>query len=139
MFGWVRADGQGRVSAVSVKKPLSAEPIHDRVILGLFTFKKARTFLEALARLENKGGAVNGEYYPDACAAEALAAGLGVRVFDVDGFFCWGTPDELRTYQYWQKFFHRCPRHPYKLTKHPGLERGEALAASYDGFKQEFA
>ncbi|MBI4677631.1 MAG: NTP transferase domain-containing protein [Elusimicrobia bacterium] len=138
MFGWVKADPGGRVTEVAVKRPLSAEPIRDRVILGLFTFKKIRRFLEALKALEARAGAVNGEYHVDSCAGEALAAGLRVHAFDVEGFACWGTPEELRTYQYWQKFFHRCARHPYDLAKHQGLERAGALAASFEGFRQGF-
>ncbi|MBI5622196.1 MAG: NTP transferase domain-containing protein [Elusimicrobia bacterium] len=138
MFGWVKAGPAGRVTAVGVKEPVSSNPMADRVILGIFTFKKVRHFHETLKALESGPTPACGEYHVDGCVAEAVRMGLGVYAFDVRAAACWGTPEELATYLYWQKFFHRCARHPYDLAAHPGLEDPKALEASFEGFKQEF-
>ncbi|MFA6317685.1 MAG: NTP transferase domain-containing protein [Elusimicrobiota bacterium] len=138
-YGWVKAEGDGRVSEIGVKRPLSSEPIRDRVILGVFMFKSPRYFQKALDSLLAGPRRPAGEVHVDHCAEEALRLGMSVRAFDVDGFACWGTPEELATYRYWQKFFHRASRHPYDLSRHPGLEGAEILAASFEGFRQEYA
>jgi hypothetical protein len=33
----------------------------------------------------------------------------------VDSFISWGTPNDLRTFEYWQSCFSKWPQHPYKL------------------------
>ena len=37
----------------------------------------------------------------------------GMRNFEVDHYICWGTPDDLHTYRYWQEFFNKVNWHPY--------------------------
>ena len=33
--------------------------------------------------------------------------GLKVGIFEVEKYICWGTPDDLKTYNYWKKFFEK--------------------------------
>jgi NDP-sugar pyrophosphorylase family protein len=101
MYGWVAADRDGEITGVSVKKPL-ATPAKDPVVTGAFTFKKAADFVRAAERMIAQNRAVNGEFYVDECINDAIALGLRGVIFDVDAYLCWGTPDDLRTYQYWR-------------------------------------
>lgn len=114
MFGWIDADDDGRIHAISVKQPL-ADPNHDLIVLGTFTFRRASDFHAAVARMCERDGRVNGEYYIDTCINDALALGLRCNVFEVDSYLCWGTPNDLRTFEYWQSCFHKWNGHPYRL------------------------
>ena len=38
-------------------------------------------------------------------------------MFEIDHYFCWGTPNELKTFQYWQSCFNKWTSHPYKIEK----------------------
>ena len=29
---------------------------------------------------------------------------LKVKVFEIDTYLCWGTPDDLKTYEYWRDY-----------------------------------
>lgn len=113
MYGWIDADGD-RVRGVSVKTPL-ADPAHDPVIVGSFTFRRMGRFLDASGRLFARDGRINGEFYVDSLVEDALAVGLDCRLFEIDRYLCWGTPDELATFEYWQSCFHKWPYHPYRL------------------------
>jgi NDP-sugar pyrophosphorylase family protein len=115
-FGWIAADKGGAITGVSVKKPL-ANPARDPVTIGAFTFRRTSDFLAAAERLFARDGRVNGEFYADSCIEDALALGLRCRLFEVDHYLCWGTPDELRTFEYWQSCFHKWPSHPYRLER----------------------
>lgn len=115
MYGWIKVDENGDVQYVSVKKPISNNPYNDHAIVGTFYFKKVRYFLESLKRLYKKGIRVNNEFYIDSCVNELIGMNLKVKVFEVESYICWGTPDDLRTYEYWQSFFHKCQWHPYRL------------------------
>lgn len=114
MFGWIDADEHGNINMVSVKNPLS-NPKDDPVVLGTFTFREAEHFRLSLARLVERGGKVNGEFYIDSLINDAIALGLKCHLFEVDDYLCWGTPNDLLTYEYWQSCFHKWGGHPYKL------------------------
>ena len=116
MFGWVDADENGEVSGVSVKAPLDA-PDTDPMIVGTFTFRRAGDFLRAVERLVERDGRVNNEFYVDSLIEDCVELGLNVRVFEVDAYIGWGTPDDLKTFEYWQSCFHKWGSHPYRLEK----------------------
>jgi NDP-sugar pyrophosphorylase family protein len=115
MFGWIDAvDGQ--VRSVSVKKSLD-KPASDPIVLGTFTFRRAEDFRRALDRLLARDGRVNGEFYIDSLINDAIALGLRCHLFEVNSYLCWGTPNDLRTFEYWQSCFHKWKGHPYSLEK----------------------
>lgn len=117
MYGWLAVDEHNEVKSVSVKKPISQKPELDHAIVGAFYFAKVRYFLEAYERLIEKNIRVNGEFYVDSIIGELAHLGYSCRVFEVDHYICWGTPDDYKTFQYWQGFFHQCPWHPYRVEK----------------------
>jgi bifunctional N-acetylglucosamine-1-phosphate-uridyltransferase/glucosamine-1-phosphate-acetyltransferase GlmU-like protein len=115
MYGWIKADEKENVQNVSVKKAISADPYNDHAIVGTFYFRKVRYFLESVKRLVEKNVRVNNEFYVDSCINELVEMGLKIKVFEIDHYVCWGTPDDLKIYEYWQSFFHKCAWHPYNL------------------------
>ncbi|MES2887696.1 MAG: sugar phosphate nucleotidyltransferase [Pseudomonadota bacterium] len=115
MFGWIDAE-DGRVRSVSVKSPL-ANPASDPIVLGTFTFRRPEDFRRALNRLIARDGRINGEFYIDALINDAIALGMQCRLFNVASYLCWGTPTDLRTFEYWQSCFHKWIAHPYRLEK----------------------
>lgn len=131
MFGWIDAvDGQ--VHSVSVKTPLD-NPKSDPIVLGTFTFRRAEDFRRALDRLIERDGRINGEFYIDSLINDAIALGLQCRLFEVDSYLCWGTPNDLRTFEYWQSCFHKWASHPYSLALDGRIPREQAglLEARY--------
>lgn len=119
MYGWLRTNGSDLIENVSVKVPISQTPEKDHAIVGSFYFRKARFLLEGLKRMEGKNLRVNGEFYVDSLIGELAEMGMDCRVFEVDYYVCWGTPDDLKVFEYWQEFFNKCHWHPYKLELDP--------------------
>jgi NDP-sugar pyrophosphorylase family protein len=105
MYGWVDADAAGGVRRISCKVPLSDKPMDDHAIIGTFSFRRAAEFLRATERTIALDRRVNGEYYVDIVLDQAVADGLDVRVFEVDHYAGWGTPQDLDTYLYWRQYF----------------------------------
>jgi hypothetical protein len=52
---------------------------------------------------------VNGEFYLDTIARRMVERGGRVRAFKVDKYVPWGTPEELKTFDYWNAV-HRSAR-----------------------------
>lgn len=119
MYGWVDEEG-GRISNVSVKTPLS-DPATDPIAIGTFTFRDNDIFDHAYERLIGREGRINGEFYLDSLVNDCIALGFNCRLFEVDSFLCWGTPDDLRTFEYWQSCFHKWSGHPYRLEEDPRI------------------
>ncbi len=131
MYGWI-AEREGQVQSVSVKSPL-ASPESDPIVLGTFTFRRAEDFRRALDRLIARDGRINGEFYIDSLINDAIGLGLKCCLFEVDSYLCWGTPNDLRTFEYWQSCFHKWPSHPYRLEHDSRVPKGQVgiLEARY--------
>jgi hypothetical protein len=139
MYGWVKVDGD-KATGVSVKVPISTDPYNDHAIVGTFYFKNVGLFQEALSRLTGKNIRVNGEFYVDSLMGELVEMGCDVRVFEVDNYICWGTPDDYETFVYWQSFFHKSGFHPYDLAKDITVKPSEVgqLDQKFRDFRQEY-
>jgi NDP-sugar pyrophosphorylase family protein/putative flippase GtrA len=116
MFGWVDEISPGVVSGVRVKAEPD-DPATAGMIVGVFTFRHTRNFLRCVDSLVARDGRVNGEFYVDSLLKDAIDMGLKVRVFEIDHYIGWGTPNDLRTYEYWQSCFHKWKSHVYRLEK----------------------
>ena len=104
-YGWVRVDADDRVLEVSVKRPLSEDPLDDHVVSGCFWFRTASAMLEAIDRMVVDNLRVNDEFYMDSLANVLVAAGRRVAAFEVEKYIGWGTPKDLEDYQRWQRHF----------------------------------
>lgn len=113
-YGWVAVDQTGKATKVSVKVPISDNPIRDHAVVGAFWFRKGSLFVEAAEKMIARNRRVNNEFYVDECINELIEAGYNVRAFEVDKYVCWGTPNDLRTFEYWEHFFRSENFHPYK-------------------------
>ncbi len=134
MFGWVSAAPDGRIDHVSVKVPLGS-PSTDPIVLGTFTFKRAGDFRRVVDRLLARDERVNGEFYIDSSINDAIALGLRCYLFQIDSFLSWGTPNDLRTFEYWQSCFHKWPSHPYQLESDPRIAP-QALEGLRDRYRK---
>lgn len=140
MYGWVKVDDKENAIGVSVKVPISDNPFEDHAIVGTFWFKKVEYFNKALKNLLDKNIRVNNEFYVDSLMGELIELGLNVKVFEVDDYICWGTPDDYETFVYWQSFFHKVSWHPYSLEKDITVnkEKISELDVKYRTFEQEY-
>jgi NDP-sugar pyrophosphorylase family protein len=133
MYGWIKVGQDNNVLGVSVKRPISNNPFEDHAIVGAFYFRKARFFLDALKRLYQQNLRVNNEFYVDSCIQQIVEMGLKAKVFELDCYVCWGTPQDLKVYQYWQSFFHKCSWHPYQM-KTEAIKSNELLVERFQQF-----
>ncbi len=107
MYGWVRVNDHHDALAVSCKTPISPNPMDDHAVIGAFYFRRAEFFLHAVEALLAQNRRINGEFYVDVAMQVAIEQGLRVKVFEVDHYVCWGTPQDLTLYNYWRDYFLR--------------------------------
>ena len=140
MYGWVKTDNKYNAEKVSVKVPISNNPYEDHAIVGTFWFKKVQYYNQGLQNLLKKKITINNEYYIDSLMDELIKLGFNVKVFEVNDYICWGTPDDYKTFVYWQSFFHKTQWHPYSLEKDMTVnkEKLSMLDKIYKNFDQDY-
>ena len=90
-YGWVVVDDDGlTVKKVSVKKPISANPLNDHAVVASFWFKHGCDFVAATERMIDQNDRINGEFYADQVMQHAVDMGLNVKVMEVDRYFWLG-------------------------------------------------
>jgi NDP-sugar pyrophosphorylase family protein len=113
MYGWIE-NQDDLIKSISVKTPLQ-NPNSDPIVLGTFIFKRAKDFRRCVQHMIQRECRINGEFYLDTCINDAIMLGLKCKLFEVNHYISWGTPNDLRTYEYWQSCFHKWQQHPYQL------------------------
>lgn len=105
MYSWLDVDDDGNVRGVSCKKFDGGNPLERHAIIGTFYYRNAKEFIKGLNVNKFHDERTSGEFYVDDVINRNIQAGLKVKVFEVDNYICWGTPDDYRTYNYWKEYF----------------------------------
>lgn len=105
-YGWVKVKEDGKtIDSVSVKVPISDNPYNDYAVTAFFYFKSAKLFFEIAESLIRDNVRINNEFYVDSCINQGIKLGYKAKAFVIDQFIGWGTPEELREYEFWEKYF----------------------------------
>jgi NDP-sugar pyrophosphorylase family protein len=106
MYGWVDADASGNIRTIAVKKAVADVPLADQqVVTGTFWFKSGKIFMREVDAMIAANDRVNGEFYIDTIARRMVEHGEKTRAFTVEKYIPWGTPEELKTFDYWNDVF----------------------------------
>jgi hypothetical protein len=114
MYSWLDVDENDNIKSVSCKKFIFDDPLKTHAIIGTMFFRKAKYFMDGYHKNVELNYTTNNEFYVDDVINNCISLGLNVKVFEVDNYICWGTPDDYETYNYWKNFFSKCEWHPYK-------------------------
>lgn len=104
MYAWLDVDETMKLRDVSIKKPFDNKPNH-HAIIGTMFFRKTKYFRQGYEYIVNHDIRTNGEFYVDNLLKPLVDMGLNVVVFPVDYYLCWGTPNDYKTFIYWDEHF----------------------------------
>ena len=113
MYSWLDVDAEGNVQKVNVKNFTGENPLDEYAVVGTMFFRNKKIYIKSLEKLYKKNIRTNGEFYIDNLINESIELGYKVKNFKIDNYICWGTPNDLKTYQYWQTFFDKVNWHTY--------------------------
>ena len=105
MYSWLTVDENDNILNVSCKKFNGDDPLKTHAIIGTMYFRKAKFFLDGLKKNYEENIKTNNEFYVDDVLNQNIKAGLVVKVFEVEDYLCWGTPNDYKTYNYWKEHF----------------------------------
>jgi NDP-sugar pyrophosphorylase family protein len=104
-YAWLDVDSEGFIKYVSCKKFIYDNPLTTHAIIGTMFFRKGKYFIDGFEKNVNENIRTNNEFYVDDVLNQNIKDGLKVKVFEVENYICWGTPNDYKTYQYWEKYF----------------------------------
>jgi len=106
MYAWLDVDENDYIKRVSIKKAFT-DCENKYAIIGTMLFKKAKQFKEGLEKIYKDNIRTNGEFYVDNVIEPLINMGYKCKIFNVDNYLCWGTPNDYKTYEYWYDYFTR--------------------------------
>ena len=104
MYAWLDVDENNYIKRVSIKKPFN-DCENKYAIIGTMLFKKGKYFLEGLDLIYKSNIRTNGEFYVDNIIEPLINKGYKIKIFNVEYYLCWGTPNDYKTYNYWLEYF----------------------------------
>lgn len=107
-YGWMIVDKDNCVTDVSIKRAISDNPMNDHAVVATFWFKGGGIFTEAARAMIEEDDRINNEFYVDQVIRYVLKLGYKAKVFEIDRYIGWGTPEDYENYQktfeYWRGF-----------------------------------
>ena len=107
MYAWMETDENNNITNVSCK--CFDKNKHDiknsHVIIGTMFFRKGKYFVNGYNKNVNINIRTNNEFYVDDVINQCIKEVLVVKVFEVENYICWGTPNDYKTYNYWKEHF----------------------------------
>ena len=102
MYAWLDVDSDNNIRNVSVKKHFLGAK---QAIIGTMFFRKAELFTMGYAHILKNNIRTNGEFYVDDLLNVLIEKGYNVKSFPVKNYICWGTPNDYKTYLYWEDHY----------------------------------
>jgi hypothetical protein len=104
MYAWLDVDESNYIKRVSIKKPFK-DCENKYAIIGTMLFKKGKYYIDGLNKIYEDNCRTNGEFYVDNMIEPLVNMGYKCVIFDVENYLCWGTPNDYKTYNYWNEYF----------------------------------
>ncbi len=104
-YAWLDVDNNDNINHVSCKKFIYDNPLTSHAIIGTMFFRKSKYFIDGLKKNYYNNIRTNGEFYVDDVLNQNIKDGLTIKVFEVEDYICWGTPNDYQTYNYWKEYF----------------------------------
>lgn len=104
-YSYCVVDDNENIIRSSLKQAISDTPINDHCLVWAFTFKKAGDFYDLYNELREDNNTINGEFYIDSLIDYWIKKWLKWKVFEIDKYIWFWTPNDLKTYEYWFDYF----------------------------------
>lgn len=105
-YAFSRMQGE-QVVEVREKGSFTDQRENEFASAGAYYFDSVVTLTKAIEAQEKLNLSLNGEFYTSLTVEALLRSqpNANVRVYEIPAFYQWGTPEDLQTFEYWEKTF----------------------------------
>lgn len=104
-YGWVLCEEDDVTITEAKVKYDMPDPLNHHAYVGAFWFRTGKLFVDAAERMISQNRRVNGEFYVDECINDLVQTGFTAKAFRVNHYICWGTPNDYKTFEYWDGYY----------------------------------
>lgn len=97
-FAYVKGKDD-RVTGIQEKQSYTKTPMMERASSGTYGFSSGSLLLDAIDKQMSRGISLCGEYYTSLTYVPLIEEGRLVLSHNIDRFFQWGTPEDLRDFE----------------------------------------
>ena len=102
-FSWIKNSGSDVLEITS--KKCDGNPKDGVVFISCLIYKNKEILKNSINALISRGKTINGEYYIDESINDSIKLGYNVKFFEINSYINWGTPEELKMFNWWCNFF----------------------------------
>ena len=103
-FAYVK-HANGVIEDIREKQSFTSNPINEFASSGTYYFRTGRDLTDACTFMLENDISVNSEFYISLAYKKLLAEKEEVRIFEIEKFMQWGTPEDLQDYNYYSEIF----------------------------------
>ena len=107
-FAYVKKQGP-LVVDIQEKQPFTETPMNEEASSGCYGFASGHLLINALEVQKRDDDCLNGEFYISLTYKNILRSELKVGTVLMDKFYQWGTPEDLRDWEYWNTTVNALP------------------------------
>jgi len=101
-YAYVKTDENGHVTEIQEKKSFTDDPYSEEASAGTYGFATGDLLIRAIAEQINQGISLKSEFYTSLTYKPLIEEGRTIVCIEMDKFFQWGTPEDLRDWIYWR-------------------------------------
>jgi NDP-sugar pyrophosphorylase family protein len=108
-YAYVKVEN-GLICAVREKSSFTDQRMSELASNGIYFFKSGRILKKYFKKQIESSISVNGEFYCSSTYQNMIDDGLRVKPYEIEVMLQWGTPLDLKIYQYWSDYFGQFPK-----------------------------
>ena len=108
-YAYMRVNSNDEMLELREKKSFTTERYNEHASVGIYYFQNWNLFSKYSKLVLNTYKETLSEAYVSLHYNHMVKDDLNIKVFPVNNFICWGTPNDLKQYLFWSNYFHHKP------------------------------
>ena len=104
-YAYMRVNGDNEMLELREKRSFTSERHNEHASVGIYYFRNWKLFSKYSNQVLDNYKETLPEAYASLHFNHMVEDHLKVKVFQVNNFICWGTPEDLDQYLFWSKYF----------------------------------
>jgi NDP-sugar pyrophosphorylase family protein len=102
-FAYVKKDWDGNVIDIQEKSPYTDFPMSEEASAGTYGFRTGSLLIESISSQIGMNLSTNNEFYTSITYKLMIEKNMKIKTQKMAKFFQWGTPEDLKDWNYWNK------------------------------------
>lgn len=121
-YAYLKLNESENLVQIQEKHPFTSEPMSEPASSGTYGFGTGQILLDAIETQIANDDSYNNEFYSSLTFKNMVLSGKIIKKFEIDRFFQWGTPEDLKDFKQQKDFFTFTSKHNKRFSEASRLE-----------------